>query len=165
MADNHAFDVVSEINHVEMHNAVQHAQHEIAVRYDFKGTRAALEYDKKANTITITADHKGQLDAVLMVLKEKMARRQVPLNALKRGKIEEASHDTVRETISLHTGIDSDTARKMVKDIKGLGLKVQAQIMDNRLRITGKKKDDLQAVIAFLREKGPDIPLQFTNFT
>ncbi len=100
-----------------------------------------------------------------MVLKEKMARRRVPVNALKRGKVEEASHDTVRETISLHTGIDSDTARKIVKDIKGLGLKVQAQIMDNRVRVTGKKKDELQAVIAYIREHGPDIPLQFTNLT
>lgn len=165
MADNHSFDVVSELNHVEMHNAVQHAQHEIAVRYDFKGTHASLEFDKKAETITITADHKGQLDAVLLVLKEKMARRKVPVNALKRGTIEEASHNSVRETIGLHTGIDADAARKMIKDIKGLGLKVQAQVMDDKLRVMSKKKDELQSVMTFLREKGPDIPLQFTNYT
>ncbi len=165
MADNHAFDIVSEINQVEMHNAVTQAQHEIAVRYDFKGTHAALEYNKKDDSLTLLADHKGQLEAVLMVLKEKMAKRGVPVNALKRGKLEEASHDTVRETISLHTGIDSDTARKMVKDIKGLGVKVQAQIMDNKVRVTGKKKDELQTVITYMKEKGPDIPLQFTNFT
>lgn len=165
MADNHSFDVVSELDHVEMNNAVQHAQREIGVRYDFKGTRAALEYDKKNQTLTVLADHEGQLEEVLNVLKEKMLRRKVPINSLKRDKIEEASHDTVREQIGLHTGIDSDTARKMIKDIKGLGLKVQAQVMDNRLRVTGKKRDDLQAVIAHLKEKGPDIPLQFVNFT
>src|SRR5437764_283150 len=75
VADNHAFDIVSEINTAEMHNAVVQAQHEIAVRYDFKGTRAAIDYNKKDNTLTITADHKGQLEAVLQALKEKMARR------------------------------------------------------------------------------------------
>jgi uncharacterized protein YajQ (UPF0234 family) len=165
VADNHAFDIVSEINHAEMHNAVVQAQHEIAVRYDFKGTRASIDFNKKDNTLTLLADHKGQLDTVIQVLKEKMARRGVPVNALKRGKLEEASHDSVREVLSLHVGIDSDSARKMVKDIKGLGLKVQSQIMDNKIRVTGKKIDDLQAVIAHLKENGPEFPLQFNNFT
>ena len=165
VADNHSFDIVSEINHAELHNAVVQAQHEIAVRYDFKGTRAAIEFHKKENTLTLTADHKGQLEQVLQLLKEKLARRGVAVNALKRGKIEEASHDSVRETLSLHVGIDSDTARKMIKEIKALGVKVQAQVMDNKLRVTGKKKDELQAVITHFREHGPDFPLQFTNYT
>lgn len=165
MADNHSFDVVSEVNEVELHNAVTQAQHELAVRYDFKGTRASIEYNKKDNTLTLLADHKGQLETVVMVLKEKMAKRGVDHRSLKRGKIEEASHDTVRETLSFHKGIDTDDARKLVKDIKGLGLKVQAQIMDNKLRVTSKKKDELQAVMAHLRENGPAYPLQFVNFT
>jgi uncharacterized protein YajQ (UPF0234 family) len=165
MADQHSFDVVSEINHAEMHNAVVQAQHEIAVRYDFKGTRAAIEFNKKENTITIMADHKGQLETVLQVLKEKMARRGVPVNALIRGKLEEASHDTVRETLKLHTGVDSEDARRIVKDIKQLKLKVQAQIMEDKIRVTGKKIDELQAVIAYLKEHGPAYPLQFVNFT
>jgi uncharacterized protein YajQ (UPF0234 family) len=165
VADNHAFDIVSEVNHAEMHNAVVQAQHEIAVRYDFKGTHASIEFNKKDNAITFLADHKGQLEAVVQVLKEKMARRGVAVNALKRGKLEEASHDTVREVATLHVGIDTDSARKMVKDIKGLGLKVQAQIMDNKIRITGKKKDELQAVIAHFKEHAPEFPLQYTNFT
>ena len=165
MADNHAFDIVSEINHAEMHNAVVQAQHEIAVRYDFKGTRAAIEYNKKENTLTLLADHKGQLDTVIQMLKEKMAKRGVPVNALKRGKIEEATHDSVRETLTLHIGIETDDARKIVKEIKQLGLKVQAQIMDNKVRVTGKKIDELQAVIAHLKENGPEYPLQFINFT
>ena len=165
MADNHSFDIVSEINTAEMHNAVVQAQHEIAVRYDFKGTRAAIDYHKKDNTLTLLADHKGQLDTVLQVLKEKMAKRGVAVNALKRGKMEEASHDSVRETLSLHIGIEADDARAMIKQIKQLGLKVQAQIMDNKVRVMGKKIDDLQAVIALLKEHGPEYPLQFVNFT
>jgi uncharacterized protein YajQ (UPF0234 family) len=165
VADNHAFDVVSEINEAEMHNAVVQAQHEIAVRYDFKGTKASIDFNKKDKTLTMLADHKGQLETVIQVLKEKMAKRKVPVNALIRGKLEEASHDSVRETLSLHSGIDTDDARKIVKDIKQLKIKVQAQIMDDKVRVTGKKLDDLQAVIAHLKENGPEYPLQFVNFT
>jgi uncharacterized protein YajQ (UPF0234 family) len=165
MADNHSFDVVSEINQVELHNAVDQAQRELAVRFDFKGTHASIEFNKKDNTLTILADHKGQLDTVVQVLKEKMARRGVPVGALIRGKIEDASHDTVRETVKLHTGVDMDDARQMIKEIKQLKLKVQAQIMENKLRVTGKKLDELQAVIAHLKAHGPEYPLQFVNFT
>jgi cyclic-di-GMP-binding protein len=165
VADNHSFDVVSEINHAEMHNAVVQAQHEIAVRYDFKGTRASIEFDKKENKLTLLADHKGQLDIVIQVLKEKMARRGVAVGALKRGKLEEASHDSVREILTLHSGIESDDARKIVKEIKQLKVKVQAQIMDEKVRVTGKKLDDLQAVIAHLKANPPEYPLQFVNLT
>jgi cyclic-di-GMP-binding protein len=165
MAETHSFDIVSEINHAEMHNAVVQAQHEIAVRFDFKGTHASIEFNKKENTLTILADHKGQLETVLQIIKEKMARRNVPVGALRRGKIEDATHDTVRETLSLHTGIESDDARKIVKDIKQLKLKVQAQIMEDKVRVTGKKLDELQAVIAHLKAHGPEYPLQFVNLT
>ena len=165
MADNHAFDIVSEINEAEMHNAVVQAQHEIAVRYDFKGTRAAIEYNKKENNLTLHADHKGQLDTVIQMLKEKMAKRGVSVKALQRGKMEEATHDSVREVISLHMGIETDDAKKLVKQIKQTGLKVQAQIMDKKVRVTGKKLDELQAVIALLKDNGPEFPLQFNNFT
>lgn len=165
MADNHSFDIVSEIDQAEMHNAVVQAQHEITVRYDFKGTRASIDFNKKENKITILADHKGQLDTVIQVLKEKMAKRKVAVNALKRGKIEEATHDSVREILSLHVGIESDDAKKIVKQIKQMGVKVQAQIMDNKVRVTGKKLDELQSVIAYLKENGPEYPLQFNNFT
>lgn len=165
MADNHTFDIVSELNTAEMHNAVVQAQHEIAVRYDFKGTHAELEYNKKDNALTLLADHKGQLETIIQVLKEKMAKRGVAVNALKRGKLEEASHDTVRETITLHMGIETDDAKKIVKDIKQLGLKVQSQIMDKKVRVTGKKVDELQRVIAYLKDNGPEYPLQFINFT
>jgi uncharacterized protein YajQ (UPF0234 family) len=165
VADNHSFDIVSEINSAELHNAVVQAQHEIAVRFDFKGTRAAIDFNQKENILTLLADHKGQLDTVIQILKEKMARRGVPANALKRGKIEEASHDSVRESLTLHVGMETDDAKKMVKQIKQLGLKVQSQIMDKKLRVTGKKLDELQQVIAYLKENGPEYPLQFINFT
>ncbi len=166
MADNHAFDIVSEVNTAEMHNAVVQAQHEIAVRYDFKGTKASIEYDKKENKLTLLADNKGQLDTVIQMLKEKMAKRGVAVNALKRAaKIEEATHDSVREIVTLHVGIETDDAKKIVKQIKGLGIKVQSQIMDSKVRVTGKKLDELQAVIKYLKENGPEYPLQFNNFT
>ena len=165
MADNHSFDVVSEINHVEMHNAVTQAQHELTVRYDFKGTRASIEFNKKDNALTLLADHKGQLETVIQILKEKMAKRGVAVNAIKRGKLEEATHDSVRETLTLHVGIESDDAKKIVKQIKGLGMKVQSQIMDEKVRVTAKKIDELQAVIAYLKENGPEYPLQFINFS
>jgi uncharacterized protein YajQ (UPF0234 family) len=165
MADSHSFDVVSEINHAEMHNAIVQAQHELAVRFDFKGTRASIEFNKKENQLTLTADHKGQLDTVLQMVKEKMARRGVAVNALKRGKIEDATHDSVREILTLHTGIESEDARKLVKEIKQLKIKVQAQIMDEKVRVTGKKLDELQAVIAHLKAHAPEYPLQFVNFT
>jgi cyclic-di-GMP-binding protein len=165
MADSHSFDVVSEINHAEMHNAIVQAQHELAVRFDFKGTRASIEFDKKENVLTLTADHKGQLDTVLQMVKEKMARRGVAVNALKRGKLEDATHDSVREKLTLHTGIESEDARKLVKEIKQLKIKVQTQIMDEKVRVTGKKLDDLQTVIAHLKANGPEYPLQFVNFT
>lgn len=165
VADNHAFDIVSEINTAEMHNAVVQAQHELAVRYDFKGTRASIEYNKKDNALTLLADHKGQMDTVIQVLKEKMAKRGVAVTALKRGKLEEATHDSVRETLTLHNGIEKDDARELVKKIKQIGIKVQAQIMDDKVRVTGKKIDELQGVIAHLKENGPEYPLQFVNFT
>jgi uncharacterized protein YajQ (UPF0234 family) len=165
MPDNHSFDVVSEINHAEMHNAVVQAQHELAVRYDFKGTHASLEFDKKENKITILADHKGQLDTVLQIMKEKMAKRGVPVGSLRRGKVEDATHDTVREVLSIHTGVESDDARKIIKEIKQLKVKVQAQIMEDKVRVTAKKIDDLQTVIAHLKEHGPEYPLQFVNFS
>src|SRR5947209_13023695 len=125
-----------------MHNAVVQAQHEIAVRYDFKGTRAAIEYNKKDNTLTLLADHKGKLETVVQMLKEKMAKRGVAVNALKRGKLEEATHDSVREVVTLHTVIETEDARKLVKQIKQMGVKVQAQIMDEKVRVTGKKIDE-----------------------
>ena len=130
-----------------------------------EGTKAAIEYDKKENKLTLHADNKGQLDTVIQMLKEKMAKRGISVKAIKRGKMEEATHESVREVITLHVGIETDDAKKIVKQIKGMGIKVQSQIMDSKVRVTGKKLDELQSVIAFLKENGPEYPLQFVNFT
>ncbi|MFM7129292.1 MAG: nucleotide-binding protein, partial [bacterium] len=138
-------------------------QHEIAVRYDFKGTKAEIEWDKKNHTLTLLADHKAQLETVIQVIREKMAKRGVAVNSFKRGKIEEASHDSVREVLTMQRGINTDDARTMVKAIKNLGIKVQAQIMDEKVRVTGKKIDDLQAVITHFKANNPGFPLQFIN--
>ena len=166
MADNHSFDVVSEINHAEMHNAVVQAQHEIAVRFDFKGTRAVDRVQQEGKP----ADHPGRSQGP--------ARNRPPDAQGKDGSAEcarrctEAGQDRgcharyrARDTRRLHTGIETDDARKIVKDIKQLKIKVQAQIMDDKVRVTGKKLDDLQAVIAHLKAHGPEYPLQFVNLT
>ena len=167
MADNHSFDIVSEVNTAEMHNAVVQAQHEIAVRYDFKGTKAGIEYRQEGQqALTLTADNKGQIDTVIQMLKEKMAKRGVAVNALKRGKIEEATHDSVREAITLHVGIETDDAKKIVKQIKTHGAQSPVADHGQKVRVTGKKLDELQIVMTYqLKENGPEYPLQFNNFT
>ena len=148
-----------------MHNAVVQAQHEIAVRYDFKGTHASIEFDKKDNTLTLLADHKGQLETVIQILKEKMARRGVAVGAL------QARQDRGRHARHRPRGPHPPHRhrdRRRAEDRQGdqaARLKVQAQIMDDKLRVTGKKIDELQAVIAHLKENGPEYPLQFVNFT
>lgn len=161
----HSFDIVSEINLQEMDNAVVQAQKEVTTRYDFKGTHASIsDLDRKNKQLTLTADDEKQLEAVKSVLMQKMVRRGVDPKALDGQKIEQASHNTVRQVLKLHSGIDKDTARSLVQSIKSLRLKVQASIQGDSIRVSGGKKDDLQAVIAHLRASPPDLPLQFTNF-
>jgi uncharacterized protein YajQ (UPF0234 family) len=159
-----SFDIVSEINLQEMDNAVNQAQKEIATRYDFKGTAASIEFDRKAKELTLTADGEPQLEAVRKVLVEKMIKRGVDPKALDPQKVEEATHKTVRQKQKLKSGIDKDTAKEIQRAIKDLKLKVNASIQGEALRVTSSKKDDLQAVIAHLRENPPAIPLQFTNY-
>ena len=166
MADNHSFDVVSEINHAEMHNAVVQAQHEIAVRYDFKGTRRLDRVRQEGEQ----ADHAGRSQGPARHRRFRCSRKRWLAGAWPSTHSSEASsrrpsHDSVREILTLHTGIEGDDARKIVKDIKQLKIKVQAQIMDDKVRVTGKKLDDLQAVIAHLKANGPEYPLQFVNLT
>ena len=164
MASESSFDIVSEINLQEMDNAANQAQKEIATRYDFKGTAAALEFDRKAKELTLTADAEPQLEAVRKVLVEKMIKRGVDPKSMDPQKLEQATHKTVRQKVKLKSGIDKDTAKTIQKGIKELKLKVNASIQGDALRVSGAKKDDLQAVIAALKAKPPEIPLQFTNF-
>jgi len=159
-----SFDIVSELNLQEMDNAINQAQKEIATRYDFKGSAAMVEFDRKAKEMTLTADNEPQLEAVRKVVVEKMIKRGVEPKAMDPQKIEQATHKTVRQKVKLKSGIDKDTAKTIQKQIKELKLKVNASIQGEALRVSGSKKDDLQAVMAALRAKPPGIPLQFTNY-
>ena len=164
MPQDSSFDIVSEINLQEMDNAVNQAQKEIGTRYDFKGTAASLAFDRAAKELTMTADAEPQLEAVRKVLVEKMIKRGVDPKALDPQKLEQATHKTVRQKVKLKSGIDKDTAKKIQKAIKELKLKVNASIQGDALRVSGSKKDDLQAVIAHLKANPVDVPLQFNNY-
>jgi cyclic-di-GMP-binding protein len=164
MPSDSSFDIVSEIDLQEMDNAVNQAVKEITTRYDFKGTAASLEFDRKAKELTLTGDAEQQLDAVKKVLIEKMIKRGVDPKCLDYQKLEQATHKTVRQKVKLKSGIDKDTAKQIQRQIKDLKLKVNASIQGEALRVSGSKKDDLQAVMAQLKANPPGIPLQFTNY-
>jgi cyclic-di-GMP-binding protein len=158
-----SFDVVSELDQQEVRNAVDQASRELANRFDFKGTDSVVEL--KDNSILLESASEERLKAVVQVLEEKLVKRKVSLKALDYGKVEEATHGRARQTVTLAVGINSDKAREIGKFIKGLGLKgVQHQVQGEQLRITGKKRDDLQTAIAKMKESDFGVPLQFTNF-
>jgi len=158
-----SFDVVSELDMQEVRNAVDQTAREISQRFDFKGTDSSVELKEK--TIEIHTESEPRLQALRQVLEEKMVKRQVSLKALDYGTVEEASKGTVRQTVTLRMGITDEKARAVGKFIKGLGKKgVQHQIQGEQVRVTGKKRDDLQAVIAALKDEDFDLPLQYTNF-
>ncbi len=163
MADS-SFDIVSELNLQEMDNAITQAQKEIGTRYDFKGSAAGVEFDRKAKELTLTADGESQLEAVRSVIIGKMVKRGVDSKCMEAQKVEQATHKTVRQKVKLKDGIDKDTAKTIQKQIKDLKLKVQASIQGEALRVSGAKKDDLQAVMAHLRAHPPGIPIQFNNY-
>ena len=147
----------------EVRNAVDQTARELATRFDFKGTGSSIEQADKV--LTLTAPTEDRLAAVRQVLEEKLVRRDVSLKALDYAKIEEASGGTARQRVSIVAGISSDKAREVNKIVKDLGLKgVQSQTQGDQVRVTGKKRDDLQAVIRGLKERDLGIPLQFTNF-
>jgi uncharacterized protein YajQ (UPF0234 family) len=164
MPSDASFDIVSELNLQEMDNAVNQAVKEITTRYDFKGSAASLEFNRKDKELTLTADGEAQLEAVRKVIVEKMIKRGVDPKAMDPQKLEQATHKTVRQKVKLKSGIDKDTAKQIQKAIKELKLKVNASIQGEALRVSGAKRDDLQAVIAHLRANPPGIPLQFTNY-
>jgi cyclic-di-GMP-binding protein len=158
-----SFDVVSEVDQQEVRNAVDQTARELATRFDFKGTDSAIEL--KDTGIELTSASDDRLKALVQVLEEKLVRRKVSLKVLSYGKVEEAAKGSVRQTATLNVGISDDKAREIGKFIKGLGLKgVQHQVQGQQLRVSGKKRDDLQAAIAALREHDFAVPLQFTNF-
>jgi len=158
-----SFDVVSELDMQEVRNAVDQAHRELATRFDFKDTGSSVELGK--DDLTLRSSTEDRIKAVRQVIEEKFVKRKLSLKSLDWGKVEEAGGSTVRQTVKLKAGIDSDAARDLNKRIKGLGLKgVQSQTQGDAVRVTGKKRDDLQAVIAALKEAELDLPLQFNNF-
>jgi uncharacterized protein YajQ (UPF0234 family) len=158
-----SFDVVSEVDMQEVRNAVDQTSRELATRFDFKGTNSAVE--QADAVLTLTAPTEDRLAAVRQVLEEKLVRREVSLKALDYGKVEEASGGSARQRVNIVAGISSEKAREVNKAVKELGLKgVQSQTQGEQVRVTGKKRDDLQAVIKGLKERDLGIPLQFTNF-
>ena len=164
MPSDSSFDIVSEIDLQEMDNAINQAIKEITTRYDFKGTAASVEFNRKDKELTLTADAEPQLEAVRKVVVEKMIKRRVDPKAMDPQKVEQATHKTVRQKVKLKSGIDKDTAKAIQKSIKELKLKVNASIQGEALRVSGSKKDDLQAVIAYLKNHPPEIPIQFNNY-
>ena len=157
-----SFDVVSEANIVEVRNAVDQSNKEITTRFDFKGSDARVE--QKEHELTAYADSEFQLNQVRDVLTAKMVKRNVDVRFLDLGKIEKIGGDKVKQVIKVKNGIDSDTAKKIVRMIKDSKIKVQASIQGDAVRVTGAKRDDLQATIAMLRKDVTDLPLEFNNF-
>ncbi len=157
-----SFDVVLEADMIEVKNAVEQSQKEIATRFDFKGTGAAVE--QKERELTVTADSDFQLQQVRDVLTNKLAKRKVDVRFLEDGDIKKIGGDKVRQVIKVKNGIETDDAKKIVRVIKDSKIKVQASIQGESVRVTGTKRDDLQAAIAMLRKDVTDLPLEFNNF-
>jgi cyclic-di-GMP-binding protein len=157
------FDVTSEVDIQEVRNAVDQASREVATRFDFKNTGASLEL--REHEITLHAPTEDRLRALVQVLEEKLVRRQVSLKAVSYGKVEEAAKGAVRQVATLNAGISSEHAKRINKLVKDLDLKgVSSQTQGDQVRVTGKKRDDLQSVIAALKAADFDIPLQYGNF-
>jgi cyclic-di-GMP-binding protein len=159
-----SFDVVSEVDVQELRNATQQAQREIGTRFDFKGTRSSIELDDQGPSYTLRSNTEVKVAAVLDVLKDKLVKRHVSLKALEPKKVEPAAGGTFRQTVAVIRGISDERAKAITKEIRNLKLKVQAQVHGDRVRVTGKKKDDLQAIIAHLKTLELDYPIQFTNY-
>ena len=157
-----SFDTVCEPNLPEVKNAVENTAKEIATRFDFKGTDARVE--QKERELTAFADSDFQLSQVRDVLTNKMTKRNVDVRFLDEGKIEKIGGDKVKQVIKVKNGIESDDAKKIVRVIKDSKMKVQASIQGDAVRITGAKRDDLQAAMALLRKEIKEIPLEFNNF-
>lgn len=164
MATTYSFDVTSNIDMPEVDNAVNQARKEIAQRFDFKGSSAAIDLDAKANTLTLTAEDNFKLESVWDVLQTRLIKRGVPVKNLKREEIQPASGSTVKQVITLQQGIPSDAAKDIVKHLKESKKKVQAQIQADQVRVTSGSKDELQDAMQALRAKDFGVSLQFGNY-
>ena len=162
---NSSFDITSETDLAEVQNACNQTMLEIRQRFDFKGSKSQVEIDMKTADIKILADDAHKLNSVIDIIQGKLVKRKISIKALDYGNVEAASGDTVRQSIKIQQGIPQEKGKEIVKHIKTLGLKkMQAQIMDNQVRVTGKDKDDLQSVIESLKQKDFGIDMTFTNY-
>ena len=164
MADEHSFDIICEVDMQEVTNAVAQAVKEISQRFDFKGSKSSMEFDKGKGTITLLSDDEHKMKSVVDILQSKLVKRGVALKALSYGKLEQAAGSTVRQVITLQQGIPQEKAKEIVKIIKDLKLKVNSEIQQDQVRVRAKKIDDLQAIMALLKEKDLGIHLQFSNY-
>ena len=156
-----SFDVVSEVDQHELSNAVDQTNREVANRFDFKGSKARVERDE--NVLTIIADGEFQAKQLLEIVQIKLAKRGIDIDCLEIGEFS-TNIAEARLPVTVREGVDKDTARKLLKLIKDGKTKVQAQVQQNQVRVTGKSRDDLQAVIAMIRAAKLGLPFQFTNF-
>ena len=159
-----SFDIVSEVNQVEVHNALDQANKEITNRFDFKGSDARVELNEKEKVLIVYADDDFKLTQVLDVLTGKLAKRGIDVRCLEPGDTDKVSGNKVKQTIAVREGVEQDLGKKIVKLIKDSKLKVQASIQGDAVRISGAKKDLLQETIALVRKSITDFPLQFKNF-
>ena len=161
---NFSFDIVSEVDLQEMDNAVNQANKELSQRYDFKDSKASIAYDRKERKVTLIADNDFKLRALTDILATRMAKRGIPLKALKFNDPEKAFEGYLRQIVDICMGIDKEKAKELTAIIKGLGLKVQTQIEGEKIKVSSPKKDDLQAVIVHLRGIEFPIPFSFNNY-
>ena len=156
-----SFDVVSQVDHHELTNAVDQANREISNRFDFKGTNSKLE--QADQVLTITAPAEFQINQIIDILKTKMSKRGIDVGCLEFGQIQESLNET-RQEVTVRQGIDKELAKKITRVVKDTKLKVQSSIQGDQIRVTGKKRDDLQSVISALRDQKLGMPLQYINF-
>jgi hypothetical protein len=164
MGQQNSFDIVSEVNMQEADNAMNQARKEVAQRYDLKDSKSTIDFDEKEKVVTVSSLTEFTLKSVVDVLQNKFVKRGIHLKSLKYSAVEPASGGTARQKITLQVGIDKENARSLVKIIKDSKLKVQAQIMEEQVRVSGKDRDELQAVIALVKAADFPLPLQFTNY-
>ena len=162
MSSENSFDIVSKVDLQELSNAIVQAEKEIENRFDFKGSKSSIKLEKEE--LVVQSDDEYKLKSVVDILQSKMIKRNVPIKNMDFGKIEAASLGTVRQRIKLKQGIGQDDAKKLNILIRDSKLKVKSQIQGDQLRVTGKSRDDLQAVMALLRGANLELELQFTNF-
>lgn len=164
MGQDFSFDIVSQVDLQEVDNALNQAMKEVRTRFDFKGSRSEILFNRDEKKITLMADDDMKLKSLREILDGKLAKRSVPIKSLKYGTAEKALDGLIRQSAEIIQGIPQEKAKQIVKDIKDLKLKVQSSIQSDQVRVTGRNKDDLQTVIQFLKNSSLDIPVQFTNY-